>query len=154
MAGRRKCRTVENDKWRRKEYIKESNSGTIKDVIKIRLHISKEKANYGRNGRLCLPVQQMPMCQSEEDTTEHVLECNKGDKKSNLNDERGKNVKRWQKFIERTRKTNQWITQQKSKTYQKNRRKEKAVEEEKSQEKTEGDGYQRRRKYKKKKQKN
>ena len=57
MAGRRKCRTVENDKWRRKEYIKESNSGTIKDVIQIRLHISKEKANYGRNGRLCLPVQ-------------------------------------------------------------------------------------------------
>ena len=57
MAGRRKYRTVENDKWRRKEYIKESNSGTIKDVIQIRLHISKEKANYGRNGRLCLPVQ-------------------------------------------------------------------------------------------------
>ena len=35
-----------------------------------------------------------PLCQSEEDTTEHVLECNKGDRKSNLNDERGKNVKR------------------------------------------------------------
>ena len=39
------------------------------------------KANYGRegfeNGYL--------MCQSEEDTLKHVLECNKGDKKSNLN---------------------------------------------------------------------
>ena len=39
------------------------------------------KANYGRkgleNGYL--------MCQSEEDTLKNVLECNKGDKKSNLN---------------------------------------------------------------------
>ena len=30
------------------------------------------------------------MCQSEENITEHVLECNKGDNKFNLNDERGK----------------------------------------------------------------
>ena len=30
------------------------------------------------------------MCQSEENITEHVLECNKGDKKFNFNDERGK----------------------------------------------------------------
>lgn len=39
MAGRKKCQTIENDKWRRKEYVKETNSGTIKDMIKIRLHI-------------------------------------------------------------------------------------------------------------------
>ena len=30
------------------------------------------------------------MCQSEEDTTEHVFEFNKGEKKFNLNDERRK----------------------------------------------------------------
>ena len=30
MAGRTKCQTIENDKWGRKEYMKESNSGTIK----------------------------------------------------------------------------------------------------------------------------
>ena len=35
MTGRTKCRTVENDKWEQNEYINGSNSGTIKDVIKI-----------------------------------------------------------------------------------------------------------------------
>ena len=44
----------------------------------------------------------------------------------------GKNGERQQKFIESTRKTDQYITQDKSKMYQKNRRKEKAVEEDKS----------------------
>ena len=39
MAGRTKCQTIENDKRRRKEYIKESNTGTIKDIIKTILHI-------------------------------------------------------------------------------------------------------------------
>ena len=86
MAGRTKCQTIENDKWGRKEYIKESNSGTIKDIIKVRLHMRELKANYGGKSL----DNRCPMCQSEEDTTEHVLEFNKGDKKFNLNDERGK----------------------------------------------------------------
>ena len=67
----------------RNSYIKERNvaSGTIKDIIKIRLHI----------------------CGS---TTEHVLECNKckrnkGDKKFNLNDERGRE---WGEIVEIYRK--------------------------------------------------
>ena len=30
------------------------------------------------------------MCQSEVDTKEHILECNEGDKKLNLNNERSK----------------------------------------------------------------
>ena len=42
-----------------------------------------------------------PMCQSGEDTTEHVLECNKGDKNFNLNDERGKE---WGEIVEIYRK--------------------------------------------------
>ena len=50
MTGRTKCRTIENDKWERKECIKESNSVTIKDVIRIRLHMWKLKANYGGKG--------------------------------------------------------------------------------------------------------
>ena len=78
MAARTKCRTIENDKWGRKEYIKESNSGTIKDIIKIRLHMWELKANYERKGL----DNRCPMCQSKEDTTKHVLECNKGDKNS------------------------------------------------------------------------
>ena len=39
MAGRTKCPTIVNNKWGRKEYIKESHSGRIKDIIKIRLHM-------------------------------------------------------------------------------------------------------------------
>ena len=49
-AGRANCRTIENDSCGRKEYIKEINSGTIKDIIKIRLHMWKLNANYGRKG--------------------------------------------------------------------------------------------------------
>ena len=86
MAGRKKCQTIENDKWRRKEYVKESNSGTIKDMIKIRLHIGELKANYGRKGL----GNRCPMHQSEQDTTLNFLECNKRDNKFNFNDERGK----------------------------------------------------------------
>ena len=74
MTGRTKCRTIENDKWGRKEHIKESNSGTIEDIIKIRSHMWELKANYGRKGL----DNRYPMCQSEED------------KKFNLNDERRK----------------------------------------------------------------
>ena len=44
------------------------------------------KANYGGKGF----DNRCPMCQSEEDTTEHILKCNKGQKKLNLNDERRK----------------------------------------------------------------
>ena len=86
------------------------------------------KANYAKKGL----DNRRPMCQSEVDTTEHVLECNKRDKKFNLNDERGKEWGEIQKFIERTRKTDQQITYKKSKICQKNRRKEKTVEEDKS----------------------
>ena len=57
------------------------------------------KANYrwkGLNSRC-------PMCQSEEDTTEHALECNKGDKKFNFNDE---TVKEWAEIVEIYRRNN------------------------------------------------
>ena len=79
MAGTAKCWTIENDKWGRKEYIKESNSGKIKDIIKIRLHMWELKANYGRKGL----INRCPICQSEDDTIEHVLECNKRNNKCN-----------------------------------------------------------------------
>ena len=57
----------------------------LKDIIKIR---SELKANYGRKGL----GNRCPMCQSEEDTTEHALECNKEYKNFNLNDEKGKEL--------------------------------------------------------------
>ena len=64
--------------------------------------MSELKANYRRKGF----ENRCPMCQSEDDTTKHVLECNKGDKKFNLNDER---EKEWAEIVEiyRIRKTDQ-----------------------------------------------
>ena len=60
----------------------------IRSQIKIRLHMWELKANYGRNG---LDIR-CPMSQSEKNTTECVLECNKGDKKFSLNDKRGEEM--------------------------------------------------------------
>ena len=56
------------------------------------------KANYGRKGL----DNRCPMCQSEMDTIENVVECNKRDKKFNLNYERGKEGERQQKEQEIT----------------------------------------------------
>ena len=38
-----------DEKWERKQYIKKCESNTIKDVIKIRLHMWNTKCNYKRN---------------------------------------------------------------------------------------------------------
>ena len=38
MTGRTKCRTMQNNKWTRKEYIQESDSDIEKYVIKISSH--------------------------------------------------------------------------------------------------------------------
>ena len=97
MEGKAKCRAIENYNWGRKEYMKDSNSGTIKDIIKIRLHMCEVKANYGRKDL----DSRCPMRQSEGDTTKHVLEFDKRDKKFNLNDERGKE---WGQIVEIYRK--------------------------------------------------
>ena len=77
MVGRTECRAIENDNWGIKEYKEENNSGTIKDINKIRFNMWELKANYyGRKGF----DNKCPMCHSEEDTTEYDLECDKGDK--------------------------------------------------------------------------
>ena len=49
-VGGTKCQAVENDKRGKKEYIKESNSGTNKDIIKIKLHSWELKDNYEKKG--------------------------------------------------------------------------------------------------------
>ena len=48
MAGRTKCWTTENDKWQseERECIKENNRETVKDIIKIRLHMLESTAYY------------------------------------------------------------------------------------------------------------
>ena len=93
MMGKTKSRTIENDKWGRKEYIKECSSDVIKDVIKIRLHMWEVGRNYGKEEQ----EGNCPICKKGEDTTEHVLECDGNEKELNLKDERGK---KWTDIVE------------------------------------------------------
>ena len=53
----------------------------------------KLKADYVRKSL----DNRCPMCQSEEDIIEHVLQCKKGDTKFNFNDDRGKE---WREIVE------------------------------------------------------
>ena len=78
MANKTKSRTIVEDKWERKKYIQECDS----DMIKIRLHIWQVYCNYKRDNAetKCL------LCKKLEDTTVHVLECEKA-KKFTLNKE-------------------------------------------------------------------
>ena len=39
MSNKTKARTIVEDKWERKKYLQECDSDTIKDMIKIRLHM-------------------------------------------------------------------------------------------------------------------
>ena len=88
MTGKTKGRTMQNYKWERKQYIKKCGSITIKDVIKIRLHIWKTKRS--ESYKTC------PLCRTEEDNTEHIMVCQEGNNTDNLLDE---NEKDWQKII-------------------------------------------------------
>ena len=46
IANETKARTIVEDKWERKKYLQEYDSDTIKDVIKIRLHMWQVNCNY------------------------------------------------------------------------------------------------------------
>ena len=81
-----KCHTLRNGKWERKRYIKKCESKTIKDVIKIRLHMCNTKCNYERNESDTT----YPLCKTEEDTTDHIMVCQEGNNTYNLLDENQK----------------------------------------------------------------
>ena len=88
----KKCCTLRNDKWERKQYIKKCESNTIKDVIKIRLHMWNTKCNHKRNesGTAC------PLCKTEEDNAEHIMVCQEGNNSHNLLHETEKD---WEKIV-------------------------------------------------------
>ena len=46
MVNKTKARAVVEDKWKRKKYLQECGSDTIKDMIKIRLHIWQVNCKY------------------------------------------------------------------------------------------------------------
>ena len=79
-----------NGKWN--NISKSVKSNTIKDVIKIRLHIWNTKWNYKRNELDTT----YPLCKTEEDTTEHIIICQEGNSTYNLLDENGKD---WEKIV-------------------------------------------------------
>ena len=69
-----------DEKWERKQYIKKCESNTIKDVIKIRLHMWNTKSNNKRNesDTTCT------LCNTEENTTEHIMIYQEGNNTYNL----------------------------------------------------------------------
>ena len=71
MENKTKLRTVREDKWERKEYIATCDSDLVKDIMKIRLHMSEFKKDHPREEE----DTKCPMCNQKEDTTEHVLVC-------------------------------------------------------------------------------
>ena len=96
ITNKTKPRTIIEDKWERKKYLQE-DSETIKDVIKIRLHMWQVSYNYKRDNTDI----KHPLCKKLEDTTEHVLECEK-DKKFTLSKENSKGE--WEEITEIYRK--------------------------------------------------
>ena len=85
IQGKTKYRTLRNDKSERKQYIKKCKSNTIKDVIKIRLHMWNKKCNVkNESDTTCL------LCKTEEDTPEHIMVCQERNNTNNLLDENEK----------------------------------------------------------------
>ena len=91
MQGKTKYRTLRNDKWERKQYIKKCKSNTIKDLISIRLHMWKTKCNVkNESDTTCL------LCKTEENTPEDIMVCQERSHTYNLLDE---NEKDWEKIV-------------------------------------------------------
>ena len=94
LKEKTKARTIQNVKWKMKEYIKKGNTDDIKDILEIRLHMWDVKRNYPENDTdtIC------PICGKEEDTTEYVLDCE-------VEHEKGKhtigssNINHWKRIL-------------------------------------------------------
>ena len=99
MTNKTKARTIIEDKWERKKYLQERDGEIIKNVIKIRLHMQQVSGNYKRDNT----DTKCPLCKKSEDTTEHVLECEKDKKK--VKKTARENGKRQQRFIEKIKRT-------------------------------------------------
>ena len=63
MENKTKLRTVREDKWDRKEYIRTCDNDLVKDTIKIRLHMWGLKKNYPREEE----DTKCPICNQKED---------------------------------------------------------------------------------------
>ena len=103
MANKTKARTMVEEKWERKKYLHECDIDTIKDVVKIKLHMWQVNCNYKRDKT----DTKCPLCKKSEDTTNHVLECGKA-KKFALSKENSK--WEWEEITEIYRKNKNKIS--------------------------------------------
>ena len=83
-----------------KEYIKNGNTDDLKDIIKIRLHMWNVKKNYPKKDRHTI----CPICGKEEDTTEHVLDCDVELEKGK-HTIRNSKINHWKKILKTFRKS-------------------------------------------------
>ena len=97
MTNKAKPRAIVEDKWKRKKYLQECDSGTIKEMIKIRLHMWQVNCNNERDNS----ETKCPLYKKSEDITQHVLECEKA-KKFTLSKENSKG--QWEEITEIYRK--------------------------------------------------
>ena len=78
MKEKTKLRLVRDDKFERKNYIIEERGNKIIKIMKIRLNMAECRCNYkGMYGNEIM----CPLCQEEEDTTEHLLQCKSNSKR-------------------------------------------------------------------------
>ena len=97
MTNNTKAKTITEDKWERKKYLKECDSETINNVIKIRLHKWQVRCNYKSDNTNT----KCPLYKKSEDTIEHVQEWEK-DKNFILSKENSKGE--WEEIIRIYRK--------------------------------------------------
>ena len=81
MGQKTKSRTIKDDKWERKIYIEQCKEDTVKDIIKIRLHMWDLKKNYKKEEEQSL----CPLCEIEEDTTKHLIKCGRATERKQKN---------------------------------------------------------------------
>ena len=79
----------------KKKYIDQSKRDTVKDIIKVRLHIWNLKKNNRKEEErpLC------SLCQIEDDTTEHVLQCGRDQNRKQKNTEDNK-AEEWKEVVQ------------------------------------------------------
>ena len=71
ITGKTKARFVQQDEWKRKEYIDNEDGYVALAVLKIRLNMWPLRMNFKKDNESWL----CPKCGIADDTTEHVIKC-------------------------------------------------------------------------------
>ena len=68
-----KTRTIKNDKYELQNYLRELKLSEAKEVIKVKLHMTKIPSNFKKS---CTSVR-FPLCDADESNTEHFFQPTK-----------------------------------------------------------------------------